>query len=83
MNTLDIVYQDLLQAILTSGVEKKDRTGRLHSKQLSITSKYQSTTKQLKPKSMKNQISLLYKFETLVVGTSTLLILLTEVVIHI
>ena len=27
MNTLDIVYQDLLQAILTSGVEKKDRTG--------------------------------------------------------
>ena len=27
MNTIDIVYQDLLQAILTSGVEKKDRTG--------------------------------------------------------
>ena len=27
MNTLDIVYQDLLQAILTSGVSKQDRTG--------------------------------------------------------
>ena len=27
MNTLDLVYQDLLSAILTSGVEKKDRTG--------------------------------------------------------
>ena len=27
MNTLDLIYQDLLSAILVSGVEKKDRTG--------------------------------------------------------
>ena len=27
MNTLDLVYQDLLSAILTNGVDKKDRTG--------------------------------------------------------
>ena len=27
MNTLDLVYQDLLQTIIDHGVEKKDRTG--------------------------------------------------------
>jgi hypothetical protein len=32
---------------------------------------------------MKKQINLFYKFETLVVGTTTLLILLTEIAINI
>jgi hypothetical protein len=32
---------------------------------------------------MKKQINLFYKFETLVVGTTAFLILLTEIVIHI
>jgi len=32
---------------------------------------------------MKKQISLLYKFETMVVATAALLILLTEIVTHI
>jgi len=32
---------------------------------------------------MKKQISLFYKFETMVVGTITLLILLTEIAAHI